>query len=255
MSHSRSCTAKKLSIRKTALKTSQYGGHHGFKPKEGNTMVSRVMRYLAIVVIGCGLSGCANYYKVKVNGYTGPGTTGEIKPGGTFFVMENKEAKNPLLEQEIRAKITRLLEARGYPVTTKFDKADYYLFFGYGMGEPRSVTVVTPDYGWGWGMGFGGPGRYYMSVPIVPFAPYAATTTIYDRWLLINVVEGPPYRTQKESRPVWVGEAKSLGASSDLRVVLNYLLVADFNEFGKNTGKAITVELKENDPAVFSLTH
>ncbi len=211
--------------------------------------MSRVMRFLAIVLIGFGLLGCANYYSVKVNGYTGAGTTGEIKSGGTFFVMENKEAKNPLLEAEIREKITRLLEERGYPVTTKFDKADYYLFFNYGMGEPRNVTVVTPDYGWGWGVGFGGgPGWYFLVGAVwCPTHRYANTTT-YDRWLLINVVEGPPYRANKESRPVWVGEAKSLGASSDLRVVLNYLLVADFKEFGKNTGKAITVEMKRTIP-------
>jgi hypothetical protein len=231
-------------------------GHlHGHPPIAETITMAKTIRFMAIALIAFGLAGCANYYNVKVNGYTGPGTSGEIKPGGTFFVMENKEAKNPLLEQEIRGKITKLLEARGHPVTTTFDKADYYLFFSYGMGEPRSVTVVTPDYGCGWGVGFGGSGCYYMTVPIVPYAPYAATTTIYDRWLLINVVEGPAYRTRKESLPVWVGEAKSLGASSDLRVVLDYLLVADFKEFGKNTGKAITVEMKENDPAVFALTH
>ena len=124
--------------------------------------------------------------------------------------MENKEAKNPLLEQEIRDKITRLLEVRGYPVTTKFDKADYYLFFGYGMGDQRSVTVVTPDYGWGWGVGFGGPGWYSMAWPFVTYAPYATASTIYDRWLLINVVEGPAYRADKTSRPVWVGDARSV---------------------------------------------
>jgi hypothetical protein len=215
--------------------------------------MKQLFRFLAIVLVGCGLLGCANYYNVKVNGYTGPGTTGEIKSGGTFLVMENKEAKNPLLEAEIKEKITRLLEVRGYPVTTTFDKADYYLFFGYGMGEPRSVTVVTPDYGWGWGMGFGGRGGYFLTAPLVTYAPY--TTTMYDRWLLINVVEGPAYRTRKESLPVWVGEARSVGASSDLRVVLNYLLVANFKEFGRNTGKAITVEIKDNDPAVSALTH
>jgi len=68
-------------------------------------------------------------------------------------------------------------------------------------------------------------------------------------------VEGPAYRTQKISRPVWVGEARSVGASSDLRLVLNYLLVADFKEFGKNTGKAVTVEIGEGSPEVYSLTH
>ncbi len=33
-------------------------------------------------------------------------------------------------------------------------------------------------------------------------------------------------------------------------MVLNYLLVADFKEFGKNTGKAVTVEIDANNPEV-----
>jgi hypothetical protein len=90
----------------------------------------------------------------------------------------------------------------------------------------------------------------------VPVGTYPAdTAALYDRWLLINVVEGPAYRARKDTRPVWTGEARSLGASSDLRTVLNYLLVADFKEFGKNTGKAITREIKEQDPEIYSLTH
>jgi hypothetical protein len=209
------------------------------------------------MVIGSCLAGCSLTpgYNIKVNGYTEPGTPRPIKPGGSFFVIANKEAKNPLLETEVKDKIINLLLSHGYPDTT-FEKADYYLFFGYGMGEPRSVSVVVPDYygslGWGMGYGWGGPA---FSVMVPPWGAYASDTTIYDRWLLINVVDGPAYRTQKLSRPVWVGEARSTGASSDLRTVLNYLLVADFKEFGQNTGKAISLDLKEHDPAVFSLTH
>jgi hypothetical protein len=80
------------------------------------------------------------------------------------------------------------------------------------------------------------------------------TTTLYDRWLLIKVVKGPAHPAQKTAPPVWVGEARSVGASSDLRVVLNYLLVADFREFGKNTGKAVTMEIDAQNPEVTSLT-
>jgi hypothetical protein len=69
------------------------------------------------------------------------------------------------------------------------------------------------------------------------------------------VVEGAAYRNQKVSRPVWVGEARSVGSSSDLRLVLNYLLVADFKEFGKNTGQAVTVAIEADNPEVYSLTH
>jgi hypothetical protein len=224
----------------------------------------KATRLLTLMVIGSCLAGCslAPVYNIKVNGYTEPGTVRPIKPGGSFFVIANQEAKNPLLEAEVKDKITKLLLSHGYPHTT-FEKADYYLFFAYGMGEPRSVSVVVPDYygslGWGmgcgWGPGYCGWGGPAFCLTVPPWGAYAADTTIYDRWLLINVVDGPVYRIRQLSQPVWVGEARSTGASSDLRTVLNYLLVADFKEFGKNTGKAISLDLKEHDPAVFSLTH
>jgi hypothetical protein len=224
--------------------------------------MQKAIGLLAIIVAGLCWSGCgtATTFTIKVNGYTDPGTPGLIRPGGTFCVIENQEAKNPLLDKEISGKITRLLETRGHAVTT-FEKADYYLMFAYGMGEPRTVNVTTPDYyggfGWGWGGGYGGWGGWggpAVSIGI-PWGGSTDSTTLYDRRLLIKVVEGPAYRTQKTSPPVWVGEAYSLGTSSDLRLVLNYLLVADFKEFGKNTGKAVTVEIKADSPEVYSLTH
>jgi hypothetical protein len=221
--------------------------------------MARMSKFLVIFLLGLGLSGCATYYNIKVNGYTAPKTAEQLKPGGFFYIMEDKEAKNPLLETEVREKIVRLLEGHGYPVTSSFDKADYYLFFKYGMGQPQSVGVtdyygsVGWGFGWGggWGWGYGGP-----SVGIWA-PPYGSTeiVTLYDRWLQINVVDGPLYRTQKVSRSVWVGEARSHGTSSDLRTTLNYLLVALFNHFGQNTGKVIDVKLKQNDPAVSVLAH
>ncbi len=214
-------------------------------------------RFLVLMAIGLTLSGCGTFYHVKVNGYTSPATTQRIQPGGSFFVIANKRAKNPLLEMEVKDKIQKLLQSHGYPTTT-FEKADYYLFFSYGLGEPRNVSVTAPDYsigwggGWGPGYGWGGP-AFYFTVP--PWGGYTEETTLYDRWLLINVVDGPAYRAHQAAQPVWVGEARSIGTSSDLRTVLNYLLVADFQEFGKNTGKAITIKLEEQNPAVYSLTH
>jgi hypothetical protein len=225
--------------------------------------MQKAIGFLAMLVIGLWLSGCSSVstFTIKVNGYTDPSAPAPVKPGGFFCVIENQEAKNPLLEKEIKEKLNKLLLTHGYPVTT-FDKADYYLFFGYGMGEPRSVSAAAPDYygsiGWGMGSGWGGRGGWGgPSVYVgMPWGGYPANgATLYDRWLLLHVVDGPAYRTQKLSRSVWVGEAHSVGASSDLRTVLNYLLVADFKEFGKNTGKAVTVEIDAQNPEVYSLAH
>ena len=223
--------------------------------------MQKAIGFLAALAVGLWLSGCstATTYTIKVNGYTDPGAPMPVKPGSFFCVIDNQETKNPLLEKEIKEKINKLLITHGYPVTT-FEKADYYLFFAYGMGEPRSAGTAAPDYygGFGWGAGYGRGGWGGWGGPSVvlgvPFGGYPADTTLYDRWLQIKVVEGPVYRTQKISRPVWVGEARSVGTSSDLRMVLNYLLVADFREFGKNTGHAVTMTIDAENPEVVGLT-
>jgi hypothetical protein len=223
--------------------------------------MQKVMGLLIGLVVGLGLSGCttASSYTIGVNGYTAPGTPAPIKPGGFFCVVENKGAKNPLLETEVKGKITKLLESRGYPVTT-LDKADYCLLFAYGLGEPRSAGAAAPDYfgsvGWGWGGGYGWGGWGGPAVSIgIPWGGSADSATLYERWLLIKVVPGPAYRTRPDTPPVWVGEARSVGSSSDLRMVLSYLLVAEFKEFGKNTGKAVPMEIEAQNPEVYSLTH
>ena len=183
------CSRSRLANRETALNS----------PRLERPAMQKVIGFLAVIVIGLCLSGCSTVspYSVKVNGYTDPGAPAPIKPGGFFCVIENKEAKNPLLEEEVKGKITKLLETQGYPVTT-FDKADYCLLFAYGMGEPRSAGVAAPDYygsvgwgmggGYGWG-GWGGWGGPSVSVGI-PWGGSADSATLYDRWLLIKVVDG-----------------------------------------------------------------
>ena len=117
-----------------------------------------------------------------------------------------------------------------------------------------------PDYYASTGFGIGGASGWRGN-PFIFVAPFSAiypsylsTESRYDRWLLVNVVDGKYYREKGEFRTVWVGEARSTGASQDLRMVINYLLLADFQQFGKNTGKAVGVEINADAPQVQGLT-
>lgn len=204
---------------------------------------------LGLGILALGLTGCAPLVcQVQVNGYTNPNIPAPLSPGASFFVIDNKEAKNPLLEAEIKRKIINLLEKQGYPITP-FEKADYYLLFSYGIGVGRGVTVLIPDYypgTFGFYPGYY-PGRYYPFVwpGLLSYAPYAET--IYDKWLLINVIQGKVYRDQGAFQTVWIGEARGAGPSQDLRTVVNFLLLADFKQFGINTGKAVLVDINKDD--------
>ncbi len=219
--------------------------------------MKKILFGLLIMVAGSGLAGCGpTQYNIRVNGYTDPATPAQIAPGGSFFVIENQKAQNPLLEKEIKEKINKLLTTQGYALTA-YDQAQYYLFFSYGIGPERAASVTMPDYYTSYGFGIGG-GSGWRGSPFVFAAPfftfYPGPESVYDRWLLINVVDGKHYREKGEFRTVWVGEARSTGTSQDLRVAINYLLIADFQQFGRNTGKAVGVEISEQAPQVQGLS-
>lgn len=210
---------------------------------------------LCLLILGLGLTGCAATYQVLVNGYVDPKAPAPFAPGAAFFVIGNKDAQNPLLEKEVKEKSARLLEKMGYRLTP-FDKAEYYLLFAYGIGAGRPA-VTMPDYSIGIGIGAGYPGyyggrNYFFAAPWFSYYP-AITERVYDRWLILSVIDAKHYREKGDFRTLWVGEARSTGTSSDLREMINYLLVAAFEQFGKDTKKAVGVDLERADPRVKDL--
>jgi hypothetical protein len=213
---------------------------------------------LLVMAAGLSLWGCGpTLYNIKVNGYTDPAATAQIAPGASLFVIENQQAKNPLLEKEIAGKINKLLTNKGFSLAA-YEKAQYYLFFSYGIGQEQAASVVMPDYSYGFGLGGGpgygwrGGGSYFFAAPFFSF--YPSPENLYSRWLLINVVDGKYYREKGQFHTLWVGEARSTGTSADLRTAINYLLLADFKQFGQNTGKAVSVEIDKATPQVQGLT-
>jgi hypothetical protein len=199
---------------------------------------------LSILTFCC---ASARTYQVQVNGYTDRAAP-LLAPGASLFVIEDQKAQNPLLEKEVKGKIDNLLVKHGYPLAP-YDKAQFYLFFTYGLETSGTVTVAGPI-----GPGRGWSGFGYSAYLPARGGPYAFDTlTLYDHWLRVTVVEGKYYRETGKSRSVWVGEARSTGTSSDLQEVLGPLLIAAFEQFGKNTGKALPSWIKQDDPRVRGL--
>lgn len=204
----------------------------------------KVTPALILLLLGLFLSGCATVsYQVQVSGYAQPGAAAVAPPPASFYVIDNREAKDPLLEQAVKGKIEKLLGIQGYVLTT-LDQADYYLVYSYGQGEGRPVTVPMPVYGpWQ----YGGPWRPYAFAPLPDYYYAPAVQTVYDRWLLVNVIAGSNYRGTGEFQRLWQGQARSTGASGDLRSTLNYLLVVLFQDFSKSTGPPRLVNIELDD--------
>ncbi len=193
------------------------------------------------------LLGCGASYNVGVNGYSSTGQILQIPHGSTIAVIADSNAPNPILEREISAKIETLLTEKGFSV--KKDRADYYLVFNYGIDSGRAVTGAVPvwysDAYCGYPYGYGHRHGY------VAYAPYAEV--VYTRWLVLKIIDSKAYGASKKAEPLWIGEVTSVGLESDLRELLNYMLIVGFEHFGQDTGRRVSENISEKDERIWLL--
>ena len=210
---------------------------------------------LSIPLVFVGL-GCGTPYRVSVNGFSVTGDALKIPQASSIFVLQNNNAQNPIFEREIGLKIQKLLNTKGYSIGT--ETANYYLLFEYGIDSGRTFTGSKPIYhpgGTATMQTFGSYGESSFSTIQTPghatYVPYSEV--VYTRWLALKLIDGNAYRSAQKVDPSWIGEVRSSGTSSDLRKVINYMLVAAFKHFGENTGEQVDEVILGGDSRVKAL--
>ena len=207
----------------------------------------------------CLCVGCGASYRVEINGYSGAGQSLEIPDTALIAVVADSNAPNPILEKEVAAKIEKLLTENGFRVEgvppsnrgqDARDTADFYLLFDYGIDAGRTVTDAIPVY----------HPMIYDEYPFSGFYGHGYTTympyseVLHTRWLILKLVEGRAYIASKNAEPAWIGEITSVGNSSDLRELLNYMLVAAFEHFGQDTRRQVSTAIPADDERVHLLS-
>jgi hypothetical protein len=80
----------------------------------------------------------------------------------------------------------------------------------------------------------------------------------YTRYLGLTLYDRQLWREASEDTlgeaAVWTCNATSRGSSSDLRLIVNYLLVAAFDQFGVDSGRELRIKFEPDDPRVASMT-
>ena len=202
---------------------------------------------LLALPIMCLALGCGTSYNVGVNGYSSTGQSLQIPNRSSIRVVADSNAANPILQREVMVKIETLLKEKGYGV--KADPADYHLLFRYGIDSGRAVTGVMPIWQSGFYCDYSyGHGHRHGYITHVPYSE-----VVYTRWLVLRLFDGEAYRASKETEPLWIGEIASAGMDSDLRELINYMLIVGFEHFGQDTGKMISEAISKDDERVWLL--
>lgn len=215
------------------------------------------------------LPGCARvrpnprgWYDVRVTSYLS--TDLPFPPSdaaSTIAVLAKTTPDAPLLEREVARKSEFLLAQRGFSIRP-VGEASHVLLLFFAIDAGRTVTNSFDTYVRG-GTAitnlYTGSGQWATATTRLPgrFEPRTYSYTVYSRYLGATLYAHEQFveslADDKSDAIVWSATAVSAGSSSDVRSIIDYLLVATLDQFGKDTGKQVRVLLKESDERVLAL--
>lgn len=207
------------------------------------------MKKLCLILLSVSIciGGCSTVYTVHVNGFSK--LDEPIKENASFYVTADPNSRNPIFDNEIKAKIESLLKDQGYVPASDVKLSDYRLAFRTSM-DSRRVSGYMPLYH----PFVGFHNRYWgnYNFGYTSYVPYI--DTYYDHWLVMKVIASGSDGAEKDEQVVWIGEAMAGTSVADLRGVVDYLLVAGFEYFGEDTGRQVILRIPPDDPRIIRIS-
>jgi len=191
--------------------------------------------YVLCLISVCVVTGCTQSYSVLVNGYAE--TAKPIPDNARIYVFADTNSENPILDNQIKAKIVKFLADSNYlPVDDV--NSEYRLIFKYMASAQQEL-----DYEYvGIGAGLNG----YNNITGIGTLRYIPTLRYeWSQWLKVMVFRG--------DNLVWLGRAEASQYYRDERQAVDYLVVALFSRFGQDTKKQEVIAISADDPRFMAL--
>lgn len=210
--------------------------------------IKNTIKILSLVIAFLFVYACTPYY-VRVNGYTGGKPV--VLSGKRIFVSTNEQAENPFLENEVANKIKKALVMKGYIPVDSLSDAECVLAFNYGIDTGRPVTYSSTY----------STSHYELNIfthqfeKVTDVGTAVGTSTVFNRHLLLGLFEAKDFPSSQKPKPIWIGDVISSGISSDLRKVINFLIIAGFEHFGEDTGEQKSYKLYQTDERIKKLNY
>jgi hypothetical protein len=215
------------------------------------TSIQSISLFSAILL----LSGCG-YYEVSLSGVKGTSKNYIVRPDASIAVIAEIKTTDLAQEKEVKTKIEKLLKTRGYMIGTILD-SDYYLLFTYGIRNGQTALDGKPGNQHGGTETANIAGTDGSSAASVQLKETTSnrpdSDTNYTRWLNLKLVDGNYYRETKKIRCLWAEDVTSSGPNSNLREIIDYLLIPAIGHFNENTGKQVTETIKDGDQRIIKL--
>lgn len=219
---------------------------------------------VAVMVV---LAGCMPgiRYNVQVDSLTSPAA----QTAKTYVLFPGNQGvtKDDLQYQEYAADVGRALASHGFLPARSPSDADVAIALTYGIGDPKTQqfsysipvfgqTGVASSTTYGTATTYGnqtsytGTTLYTPTYGITGSSEQTVSVTQYSRFVELTGYDLKVYQASKKQVELWRTTIGSTGTSGDLRRVFPAMIAAASPYLATNTGKQISLTLKESDPAI-----
>jgi hypothetical protein len=231
--------------------------------------VCKIVIVIMVALLSLGCSTMKSTYYVDVTGFS-KSDFGSEPVRYALAPADKHIGGNDLQFEEYCRYVDSALIKNGYLKAESFDDATVAIFFYYGIGNPEEhqysyslplseqTGVSSPsiedthncsdDCG-----NSKGTAAHTAEYEIARYQQLQENNATYYRYLSLSAIDLQKYREDQQVIELWRMEVSSTGSSSDLRVVVPVMVAASAKYIGKNTGKAISISVKDDDPAVIEM--
>lgn len=195
-----------------------------------------------LILLGCARVAATyipglDMYEMQVNTFLAE----PVDSAKSIHVAVNEANPNPIFDAEVVRKLEKGLTNKGYEIAGEGINFDYVLIHAYGIdhGKPINYSYST----------------YALNIFENRWDTVSNTYTeiIYTRGLVLHLYDVKKLESNPKSKPLWTAIVTSSGSSSDLRSIIDYLIVAALEYFGQDTKKQRTLNILEGDRRVKAL--
>ena len=185
------------------------------------------------------LNACAASYDVSVIGFSKEKQI--VLDNQRIFVYTNDDVIDELLS-DFENKIKKAIINEGYISADNNSNAEFLLFFDYRVD---SVGFITPS-----------KNDYDLSISAGGFESVSTknASSMFNRRLQLKLFYAPYVLSKKTPEPIWVGDIISMGSRSDIRDIMDALIVAGIAHLGENTENQKSYKISLKDERIEALS-
>jgi len=212
------------------------------------------LSFLAFIILS--LCSCGPYVHVSNNSFADIQSLPQGFPCSSSFYIELPEVgENKLFAKEVANKIVTIVQNKGYDVVRSAELADYMLIFTIKM-KSHKEKVMVPHY-------VPGPVKTKHSkmlnsegrwTDVVEETTTAGTYVnveeehlAFKKDFSVEVFDKKREEETGNEEVVWNAAVSSNNGCDDLRAEIDYLLLAAFKHFGRNTQKKVYANVESRE--------